>query len=95
MTKLNTKEGRCQMKYKCRMVVIDVDQGYLENISAQLMERIESVRKKDERIVNITRESSVTDQISYFVLLEKSVKKKKKKAKTSEQTQDRPEIPGQ
>lgn len=83
------------MKYKYRMVVIDVDQGYLENISTQLMERIESVRKKDERIVNITRESSVTDQISYFVLLEKSVKKKKKKAKTSEQTQDRPEIPGQ
>ena len=54
------------MKYKYRMVVIDVDQGYLENISTQLMERIESVRKKDERIVNITRESSVTDQISYF-----------------------------
>lgn len=83
------------MKHKYRMVVIDVDQGYLENISTQLMERIESVRKKDERIVNITRESSVTDQISYFVLLEKSLKKKKKKAKTSEQTQDRPEIPGQ
>ena len=83
------------MKYKYRMVVIDVDQGYLENISTQLMERIESVRKKDERIVNITRESSVTDQVSYFVLLETSVKKKKKKAKTSEQTQDRPEIPGQ
>ena len=83
------------MKYKYRMVVIDVDQGYLENISTQLMERIESVRKKDERIVNITRESSVTDQVSYFVLLEKPVKKKKKKEKTSEQTQDRPEIPGQ
>lgn len=82
------------MKYKYRIERIQVPIR-TEPDEGALMKAINDVRKKDERIVSVFSESEFADDRYISVLFEKAVKKKKKKKTADNESQTRPDIPGQ